>query len=70
MWRRFAMNLKTIGGINMQTLYESDKLIENTNAKIDEKLGVSDAASYVEYLNKPRTNAYIVRPTGEIEWLK
>ena len=60
----------TFRGGRMNTLYESDKLIENTNAKIDEKLGVSDAASYADYLSKPRTNAYVVRPTGEIEWLK
>jgi hypothetical protein len=47
-----------------------DRDEDRVYAFVDQKNGVTDNKSYVESLQRPRSNTYVVMPDGTVQFLR
>ena len=47
-----------------------DRAEDRAYAFVDQKNGVTDVKSYIESLNRPRTDQYAVTPDGTVQFLR
>ena len=47
-----------------------DRAEDRAYSFVDQKNGVTDNATYVASLNRPRSNTYVVMPDGTVQFLR